>query len=86
MSFEPFSTDQAPMFSGMESEGDGAPSPAPVKSARTDLLHQCRHSAASTSRAFPERCSHGFVAWAILFAVLTSAIWENAWGKLPTKR
>jgi hypothetical protein len=36
MSFEPFSTNQPPLFSGMESEGFGVPpSPAPVKSARS---------------------------------------------------
>src|ERR1700730_6402303 len=43
-------------------------------------------SAALASRALPERCSHGFVACAMLCAVLTSAMWENACGKLPTKR
>jgi hypothetical protein len=36
MSFEPFSTNQPPLFSGMESEGfDAPPSPAAVKSARS---------------------------------------------------
>src|ERR1700724_2236331 len=35
MSFEPFSTNHAPLFSGKDAEGDGAPSPAPVKSARS---------------------------------------------------
>ena len=34
MSFEPFSTNQPALFSGMEPEGFGAPFPAPVKSAR----------------------------------------------------
>ena len=35
MSFEPFSTNQAPLF-GMEAEGFGVPpSPAPIKSARS---------------------------------------------------
>src|ERR1700732_2305510 len=35
MSFEPFSTNQPPLFSGMEAEGCGAPSPALVKSGRS---------------------------------------------------
>ena len=36
MSFEPFSTNQAPMFSGMEAEDfDACPPPAPVTSARS---------------------------------------------------
>jgi hypothetical protein len=38
------------------------------------------------SRLYPERCSHGLVAWPRLYAVLTSAICENACGKLPSKR
>ena len=35
MSFEPFSTNHAPQFPGMESESFDARSPAPVKSARS---------------------------------------------------
>src|ERR1700731_5392440 len=35
MSFTQISTNQPPLFSGMESEGVGAPSPAPVKPARS---------------------------------------------------
>jgi RNA polymerase-binding transcription factor DksA len=35
MSFEPFSTNPPPLFSGLESEGVRAPSPVPIKSARS---------------------------------------------------
>src|SRR5262249_48191961 len=32
------------------------------------------------------RCSAGFIAWLRLCAVLTREMWENAWGKFPTRR
>src|SRR5215467_4164806 len=50
---------------------------------RADKSDYC---AASASDWLPERCSHGFSARSILCAVLTSAMWEKACGKLPSRR
>ena len=57
-----------------------------IASSGLEIARQVNYPVRNLEHEFPERCSHGFVGLAMLCAVLTSAIWERACGKLPTTR